>query len=91
VLAVKAPWPVESRAFFEAEERPRQGGQNAKYLKWPLDGDPQRAPYRGLLALEGKDPAILFDRAADGVQRAVRSAQRRLTAVEREMGRIGSA
>jgi hypothetical protein len=49
-----------------------KSGLDAKYFKWPPDGDPQRAPYRGLLALEEKDAAIFFGREADIVQGADR-------------------
>ncbi len=56
-----------------------KSGLDAKYFPWPPEGEPDRAPYRGLLALEEKDAAILFGREADivlGVDRLRRMRER---------------
>lgn len=37
----------------------------AKTFRWPPDGDPERAPYRGRDALEEKDAAVFFGRDAE--------------------------
>jgi formylglycine-generating enzyme required for sulfatase activity len=59
----------ESIAFREAGlDLLRRGleraGLDAKSFPWPPPGDPKRAPYRGLRALEAEDSAIFFGREA---------------------------
>ncbi len=41
-----------------------RAGLDAKSFPWPPPGDPKRAPYRGLRALEPQDAAIFFGRDA---------------------------
>jgi WD40 repeat protein len=41
-----------------------RAGLNALSFRWPPPADPQRAPYRGLRALEAQDAAIFFGRDA---------------------------
>ncbi len=41
-----------------------RAGLDARSFPWPPPGDPQRAPYRGLRALEPQDAAIFFGRDA---------------------------
>jgi formylglycine-generating enzyme required for sulfatase activity len=39
-----------------------QAGLDARYFAWPPEGDPDRAPYRGLQPLEAEDAGIFFGR-----------------------------
>jgi hypothetical protein len=39
-----------------------EAGIDARYFAWPPEGDPNRAPYRGLQPLEAEDAGIFFGR-----------------------------
>lgn len=41
-----------------------KAGLDPRFFAWPPAGDPGRAPFRGLLALEGEDAGIFFGREA---------------------------
>ena len=68
-----------------------KSGLDAKYFKWPPDGEPSRAPYRGLLALEERDAAIFFGREADIVQGADRLRRLREGAPPRMLVFLGAS
>ena len=68
-----------------------KSGLDAKYFKWPPDGEPHRAPYRGLLALEERDAAIFFGREADIVQAADRLRRLREGAPPRVLVILGAS
>ena len=44
-----------------------RAGLDPKYFAWPPESDPDRAPYRGLKALEAEDAGIFFGREAPTV------------------------
>ena len=46
----------------------KRAGLDPLSFKWPPPKDPDRAPYRGLKALEAQDAAVFFGRAADIVR-----------------------
>jgi hypothetical protein len=39
-----------------------EAGLDARFFRWPPEGDPDRAPYRGLQPLEAEDAGIFFGR-----------------------------
>jgi formylglycine-generating enzyme required for sulfatase activity len=60
--------PVEIRFSVEGLRRLKLGlvaaGLDARFFAWPPSDDPDRPPYRGLLALEAADAGIFFGRDA---------------------------
>jgi TIR domain len=44
-----------------------KAGLDPRFFDWPPVGDPSRAPYRGLKALEADDAGIFFGREADTI------------------------
>ncbi len=46
----------------------QRAGLDPSSFPWPPPGDPDRAPYRGLKALEAQDAAVFFGREADIVR-----------------------
>src|SRR4029079_7560565 len=41
-----------------------RAGLEPRWFAWPPPGDPQRAPYRGLAAMEEEDAGIFYGREA---------------------------
>jgi hypothetical protein len=52
-----------------------QAGLDARYFAWPPEGDPERAPYRGLHPLEAGDAGIFFGREGRARPHPRRSAE----------------
>ena len=45
-----------------------RAGLDARFFAWPPEGDPHRAPYRGLKSLEAADAGVFFGREAPTVE-----------------------
>jgi WD40 repeat protein/DNA-binding winged helix-turn-helix (wHTH) protein len=62
-FAVPVSFEPELQRIFEPDAALQAAGTKPVFA-WPPPGDPDRAPYRGLRALEAEDAAIFFGREA---------------------------